>query len=294
MPISCAAEVAPTYGAAMRAYHAPAVRGRRAAAGRSSSRTPGSRWRARRRRCGRCSWTRRSTPAAEVEAAEGRRAEHEWERSFVAAVAETVEHGRWPAMPRWLAHHDDHPGDLMGAERSRCSCSMMGTEPDGAAEAERRVAAQPGRAWARTPMLLGYLGMAAQDRGDLDTAHRLATRSLELRPDRRSPADTRWPTCTSSPATTRTAWPGSTTGCRAPTRRRCSEATWSGTPPCTTSRSATATARSRGTRGCGGVRRRAAGSSTDRRCCGAASCSATSRPAPTRRRRRVSDAGHGA
>ncbi len=32
------------------------------------------------------------------------------------------------------------------------------------------------------PMLLGYLAMAAQDRGDLDTAHRLATRSLELDP----------------------------------------------------------------------------------------------------------------
>ena len=57
----------------------------------------------------------------------------------------------------------------------------MSAEPDGAAEGERRVARSM-EAVGEDPMLLGYLAMTAQDRGDLDTAHRLASRSLELDP----------------------------------------------------------------------------------------------------------------
>ena len=40
------------------------------------------------------------------------------------------------------------------------------------------------------PQLLGFRGMLAQDVGDLDAAHRLASRALELDPTA-SPAATR-------------------------------------------------------------------------------------------------------
>ena len=83
-------------------------------------------------------------------------------------------------MPTWLAHHDAHPGDLMGAMVAAFLLEMS-AEPDGAAEGERRVARSM-EAVGEDPMLLGYLAMTAQDRGDLDTAHRLASRSLELDP----------------------------------------------------------------------------------------------------------------
>ena len=98
----------------------------------------------------------------------------------MAAVAETVEDGRWAAMPRWLAHHDEHPGDLMGLMVA-VFLLIMSTEPGGDDEAERR-AARSLDVVGDDAMLLGFLGMAAQDRGDLDAAHRLAVRSLELDP----------------------------------------------------------------------------------------------------------------
>ena len=51
-----------------------------------------------------------STGRPRWRAAAAGRAEHDWERSFVAAVGEPrVEHGRWPAKPRWLDHHDATP-----------------------------------------------------------------------------------------------------------------------------------------------------------------------------------------
>ena len=83
-------------------------------------------------------------------------------------------------MPRWLAHHDEHPGDLMGLMVA-VFLLIMSTEPGGDDEAERR-AARSLDVVGEDAMLLGFLGMAAQDRGDLDAAHRLAVRSLELDP----------------------------------------------------------------------------------------------------------------
>ena len=179
MPISCTAEVAPTYGAAMRAYHdrrsGDAELLQQVVAedpGFAVGRATAALWAA--------FMDAPDEARSEAEAARQGRQEHEWERSFVAAVAETVERGRWAAMPTWLAHHDAHPGDLMGAMVAAFLLEMS-AEPDGAAEGERRVARSM-EAVGEDPMLLGYLAMTAQDRGDLDTAHRLASRSLELDP----------------------------------------------------------------------------------------------------------------
>ena len=179
MPISGTAEVAPTYGVAMRTYHdrrsgdvellqAVVDQDPRFAVGRATA----------------ALWAVfMAAPfdaQAEVEAARGGRQDHDWERSFVAAVAETVEQGRWAAMKTWLLHHDAHPGDLMGASVA-AFLLVMSTDPDGDAEAERRVARSL-ETVGEDPVLIGFLAMAAQDRGDLDIAHRRATRALELDP----------------------------------------------------------------------------------------------------------------
>ena len=179
MPISCTAEVAPTYGEAMRRSHdrrsgdvellQQVVAGD---PGFAVGRATAALW---------AVFTDAPFDVqAELAAARAGRQQHEWERSYVAAVVETVDRGQWPAMPTWLAHHDAHPGDLMGAMVAAFLLEMS-AEPDGAAEGERRVA-RTMDAVGEDPMLLGYLAMTAQDRGDLDAAHRLATRSLELDP----------------------------------------------------------------------------------------------------------------
>ena len=179
MPISCTAEVAPTYGAALRTYHdrrsGDAELLQQVVAedpGFAVGRATAALWAA--------FMDAPDEARSEAEAARQGRQEHAWEKSFVAAVAETVERGRWRAMPSWLAHHDAHPGDLMGAMVAAFLLEMS-TEPDGAAEGERRVA-RTMAAVGEDQMLLGYLAMAAQDRGDLETSHRLASRSLELDP----------------------------------------------------------------------------------------------------------------
>jgi hypothetical protein len=179
MPLSTSREVAEVWGAAMRTYH-----DRRsgdvdllrqvveADPGFAVARATAALWAA-----------LMASPfdgLGELAAAKAGRADHDWERSYVAAVADTLEHGRWPAMPRWLAHHDEHPGDLMGL--MVCGFLLvMSADKAGYAEAERR-ARRSADVVGEDPMLVGYLAMAAQDRGDLAEAHRLATRSLELDP----------------------------------------------------------------------------------------------------------------
>ena len=179
MPISCAAEVAPTYGAAKLAYQ-PRRSGDVERMQEVVEQDPGFAV----ARATAALWAvfmgAPVDAAAEVEAARAGRAEHKWEGSFVTAVAETIERGRWPAMPRWLAHHDEHPGDLMGLAIV-VFLLVLGTEPTGDAEAERRVTRSLDVV-GEDAMLIGFLGMAAQDRGDLDGAHRYATRSLEIDP----------------------------------------------------------------------------------------------------------------
>ncbi len=171
MPLSCAREVHETYGAAMLAYQH-----RRSGdvellqevvaqdPGFAVGRAMAALWAV--------FMAAPFDANAEVAAAREGRQQHEWERSFVVAVAETVESGRWAAMPRWLAHHDEHPGDLMGLMVA-VFLLIMSTEPGGDDEAERR-AARSLDVVGEDAMLLGFLGMAAQDRGDLEAAHRLA------------------------------------------------------------------------------------------------------------------------
>ncbi len=179
MPLSCTAEVAPTYGEAMHVYHHRRS-GYAELLQQVIEQDPGFA-------------VARSTAAlwsvfmgaafdqqAEVEAARVGRADHDWERSYVAVVAETVERGRWAAMPRWLAHHDAHPGDLRGL---MVSAFLLETSAAPGVDAEAATRTQRTLDFVgEDAMLLGFLAMLAQDRGDLDTAHRLGTRSLELDP----------------------------------------------------------------------------------------------------------------
>lgn len=179
MPLSCSDEVAPTYGEAMRTYHH-----RRSGyaelleqvmeqdPGFAVGRATAALWHV--------FMGAAFDPAAEVEAARAGRADHEWERSYVAVVAETVERGRWAAMAQWLAHHDTHPGDLTGLMLSAFLLETS-TAPDADVEAVRRTERTLDTV-GEDAMLLGFLAMLWQDLGDLDAAHRLATRSLELDP----------------------------------------------------------------------------------------------------------------
>jgi hypothetical protein len=179
MPLSCAAEVAPTYADAMRTYHARrsgdvALLHRVVEADPSFAvgRATGALWAV--------FMGADFDVAAELAGAAEGRADHDWERSFVAAVHQTIDEGRWSAQKTWLAHHDAHPGDLMGVSVA-AFLLLMGTEPGGPEEAERRVRRSHDTV-GDDPALVGFLAMAAQDRGDLEAAHRLATRSLELDP----------------------------------------------------------------------------------------------------------------
>ena len=179
MPISCSAEFAPTYGAAMRSYHHRRS-GYAELLQQVLEQDPGF-------AVGRATaalWAVFMGAAfdlrTEVDAARAGRADHDWERSYVAVAAETVERGRWSAMPQWLAHHDAYPGDLMGLMVAAFLLETS-TERGVDGEAARRTELSLATV-GEDAMLLGFLGMLAQDRGDLDTAHRLAARSLGLDP----------------------------------------------------------------------------------------------------------------
>jgi hypothetical protein len=179
MPISCSADVAETWGLAMRAYHDrrsgdvdlleqvieadPGFALARATAAVLAA-LGGEEFDA----------------ETEATAAEEGRADHPWERSFVAAAGSLVRDGMWRALPRLRAHHDDYPGDLMGLMVA-VFILLFSTRAEDEAEADDRVR-RSAEVVGDDPMLLGFMAMSAQDHGDLDTAHRLATRSLELDP----------------------------------------------------------------------------------------------------------------
>jgi len=180
MPLSCGAEVVTTYGAAMRAFHDRRA-GHVELLAQVVAQDPGF-------AVGRATaalWAELAgapfTSTTEVAAARRGRQEHDWERSFVAATAHSLDHGRWAAKPQWLAHHQAFPGDLMGL-MVVVYLLTYGTDEAEIAEAERRAARSLDHLGRDEPVLLGLLAMAAQDRGDLDTAHRLATRALEQDP----------------------------------------------------------------------------------------------------------------
>jgi hypothetical protein len=178
LPLSCASEVAPTYGEALRRYHdqrsGDVERLRQVieqdpgfAVGRATAAVMGA-------------FGSDFDAQAEIKAAEQGRADHDWERSFLAAARSLVDGGMWGAQAQWLAHHDAYPGDLVGMTIAAFTL-LMDTDPEHEAEAKRRLE-RTMAVVGDDPALLGFLGMFEQDEGNLDRAHELATRSLELDP----------------------------------------------------------------------------------------------------------------
>lgn len=117
----------------------------------------------------------------ELDAALAGRADQDWERSLVSATRATVRVGLWASHPVWLRHNEEFPDDLVGLDIAVFFDERM-------ADADRyaKNTARLRRALEYVgdhPALLGYLAMNAQDLGDLDEAHRLATKVLQMRPD---------------------------------------------------------------------------------------------------------------
>jgi len=118
---------------------------------------------------------------SEIGAARAGLAEHEWERSYVDAATAAVDRGPlWASVDNWFAHHDTCPADvnglffaLIGATRS-----VDGSRVD---EVERRIRRTYDEI-GDEPVVLGLLGMGAQERGELDAAEQFAIRALEMDP----------------------------------------------------------------------------------------------------------------
>ena len=108
------------------------------------------------------------------------RAAHPWERSYVHAVKDTIERGRWPSLDTWRTHHDDFPGDMLAMDHLVPHLEMS-ADADLIAEAAGRIR-RTIDVVGEQPTLLGHLAMSAAERLDLDEAERLGQRSLELEP----------------------------------------------------------------------------------------------------------------
>jgi hypothetical protein len=179
LPISCASEVAATYGEALRRFHDQRS-GDAERLAEVIEQDPGF-------AVGRATAALMAAfgsdefdAESEIAAAEQGRADHDWERSFVATTRRLVDDGMWGSQEGWLAHHDAHPGDLVGMTVAAFTL-LMDTDPGHEVEAQRRLERSMDVV-GDDPALLGFLAMFAQDFGDLDRAHELATRSLELDP----------------------------------------------------------------------------------------------------------------
>jgi len=117
---------------------------------------------------------------SEIAAARSGTKAHDWERSLVEATMTLTSQGMWPSRPSWERHHDGFPGDLLGLELV-IFLTLMSTDPD-ARQAALARALRTEAVVGEHPTLLGFRGMMAQDVGDLDAAHRFASRALELDP----------------------------------------------------------------------------------------------------------------
>lgn len=104
----------------------------------------------------------------------------DWERSLVAAVGTTVADGLWPSAQAWLDHQERFPGDPVALLVASFLLTFS-TRSDRNAEQERR-ARRRQHVIGEDPGLLAYLAMLAQERGELEAAHRLGARGLELDP----------------------------------------------------------------------------------------------------------------
>lgn len=108
------------------------------------------------------------------------RANSNWERSYVQAVDDEIERGRWKALETWRAHHDSFPDDMLALHHLIPTLELSAEDGHGD-ETERRVR-QTLHAVGEEATLLGQLGMGAIERLDLGEAERLGQRSLELEP----------------------------------------------------------------------------------------------------------------
>ncbi|MDX1510684.1 MAG: hypothetical protein R3249_05025 [Nitriliruptorales bacterium] len=116
----------------------------------------------------------------ELAAAVDGHAAYEWERSYVYAVSETIERGRWPSLDTWRRHHDEFPTDMLAMAHLMPHLEMS-ADADLITEAADRIH-RTIRVVGEDPALLGHLAMEAAERLDLDEAERLGQHSLELDP----------------------------------------------------------------------------------------------------------------
>ncbi|WP_109509707.1 hypothetical protein [Nocardioides speluncae] len=117
---------------------------------------------------------------AELTAALAGRADHDWERSLVSATRATVRVGLWASYTTWLQHNEEFPDDLVGLDIAVFFDERV-ADPDRYAKNTARLRRAVDLVGDH-PALLGYLAMNAQDLGDLDEAHRLATKVLDQHP----------------------------------------------------------------------------------------------------------------
>jgi tetratricopeptide (TPR) repeat protein len=117
----------------------------------------------------------------EIEAAQDGAAENAWERSYIEAASAAADSGPlWGSVDRWFAHHDGCPTDLNGL-----LLAIIGAVTSVDASRLQELHFRVERTHAEVgdePMVLGALGMGAQERGELDAAEQFAARALELDP----------------------------------------------------------------------------------------------------------------
>jgi hypothetical protein len=117
----------------------------------------------------------------EVEAARNGAAEHPWERSYIDAASVAADHGPlWGSVDQWFAHHEGCPTDLNGL-----LLAVIGAVTSVDASRRQEIRRRVERTHAEVgdePMVLGFRGMGAQERGELDAAEQFAARALELDP----------------------------------------------------------------------------------------------------------------
>ena len=103
-----------------------------------------------------------------------------WEQSAVAATTATLQHGAWASMDQWLAHQEAFPADATGLAMTSYLLGYSTRADLREEQARRGLLCQA--AVGEQAAVLAYRAMIAQELGDLDAAHQLAGRALELDP----------------------------------------------------------------------------------------------------------------
>ena len=118
--------------------------------------------------------------AREAAAAESGRAAQPWERSLAGVAVRHVREGRWAAYDDWQRHTAEHPADLVGL--TIASFLLHNAALPDRYDAAEAMLGRARRTVGDEPAVLGGLAMLAQERGDLDAAHRHAVAVLERDP----------------------------------------------------------------------------------------------------------------